>query len=177
MKLIVGLGNLGKSYSKNRHNIGFMVVDKLAKDHSWKTMKACRARVCKFKLGNESIKLIKPLTFMNNSGFSVSCVAKSEKKLDLSDIYVIHDDLDISLGKYKVDFGKGPREHKGVNSIEKCLKTRSFWRVRVGVENRGSKMIPGEAYVLRNFSKKELGVVDKIIPKIIKGLLARFESN
>ena len=174
--MIVGLGNPGKKYINTRHNIGFMVVDRLAKKWklSWKTdKKAATLRTLKFTESTENSKiiLVKPMTFMNSSGLAVKKLTR-RYSLDARRLFVIHDDLDIPLGEYKIQFGKGPKGHGGVNSIEQYLKTRDFWRIRIGIENRlkGLKSLKGlrrEDYVLGKFGKEEKKVIDEVIKKII----------
>ena len=117
--------------------------------------------------------LAKPMTFMNDSGLAVQKLA-AFYKLPATDIYVIHDDLDIGLGAYKIQKGIGPKVHNGVNSIEEKLGTKEFYRVRVGVDNReGENRIPGEDYVLQNFRKEEKKVLKEKIDIIVEELLKK----
>ena len=156
MKLIVGLGNPGKKYKNNRHNVGFMVVDELARHAPGKPW-----------------ILFKPQKFMNRSGVEVKKWLKKRKGRTLPDLYVIHDDLDIELGKYKITFGKGPKVHNGLKSIYEQLGTKNFWHVRIGIDNRlttGFKET-GEEYVLQNFRPEEKKVVGKTIKKTAKRLV------
>ena len=123
MKLVVGLGNPGEKYKNTRHNVGFMVIDELEKH--------------KDDLGK--VMLVKPMKFMNKSGDVVARI-KNFHKIGLDDVYVVHDDLDIRLGEYKIQKGVGPKVHNGVNSVEQELGSKEFWRVRVGVDGRGLKI-------------------------------------
>jgi PTH1 family peptidyl-tRNA hydrolase len=146
MKLIIGLGNPGRKYEKTRHNAGFMVLDALAS----KMVNGQWSMVNKFQsliINHQSLAILaKPQTFMNESGKAVAALATfylprwQAGKLPATSIYVIHDDLDIALGKYKIQKGKGPREHNGIISIDKALGTRDYWHVRVGIENRKSRL-------------------------------------
>lgn len=173
MKLVVGLGNPGEKYEKTRHNVGFMVVDRLAGDKNWARSKGSPLEYVFLKAGNEDVEVIKPQTFMNNSGEAVKGPFRKHKELTINDLIVVHDDLDIRLGEYKIQKGKGPLLHYGVESIEKHLKTKEFWRVRIGVENRevkGNKGIPGEKYSLMNFSNEERLILDKVTAKIVDEL-------
>ncbi|QQS39229.1 aminoacyl-tRNA hydrolase [Candidatus Woesebacteria bacterium] len=183
MKLVIGLGNPGKEYDKTRHNVGYAVVDTLVSEIS-------RIRICdvKFrhdrKLNSEIAKVddlvfAKPTTFMNNSGLAVSKLA-SYFRVARNDIYVVHDDLDINIGDFKIQNTKGPHNHNGVLSVEEHLGGRDFWRVRVGIENRkrvhddtksNLAFIPGEDYVLSRFGKDEIGIVDKATKQIVEDLL------
>jgi PTH1 family peptidyl-tRNA hydrolase len=153
MKLIIGLGNPGEKYRYTRHSVGLVVVEKLSK----------------LKLPKNVIVKESGL-FMNLSGVFVrSQLAKYHIKE--SDLYVIHDDLDIPLGSYKIQFGVGPKVHNGINSIESELGTKDFWRVRVGIENRKSgENILGEEYVLENFSVEEKKILDSVVNKICDDL-------
>ncbi len=157
MKLIIGLGNPGKKYAKTRHNAGYILVDKL---HSMVSSMT-------------DIVLLKPGTSMNKSGQAVKKLVDSHKTA-MGDLYIIHDDLDIKLGEYKIQKGKGPKDHKGVNSIEDSLGETDFWRIRIGVENRESeKRISGEEYVLQEFDGEELEIIGKVADEVIKDLQAR----
>jgi len=153
VKLIIGLGNPGKSYAETRHNTGFLVVDALQK----------------VKLP-KAVVLRKSDVFMNDSGSFVKKLT-SAYHLVPSALYIVHDDLDIKLGEYKIQFGRGPKDHNGILSIEDKLGTKDFWRVRVGVDNRPLDGKPmGEEYVLQNFSEEERKILDKVIFEVCKKL-------
>lgn len=153
--------------------MGFRVVDRLqTTDYNqtqWEEDKKFQAVICRPK--TVDIILAKPQTFMNDSGRAVGKLV-NWYKIEPNDIYAIHDDLDIPLGSYKIQKGKGPRLHYGVQSIEKALGTEDFWRVRVGVDNRKAeaRRTPGEQYVLQDFTEEEQEIVDEVIDKIIKEL-------
>lgn len=174
MKLIVGLGNPGEGYSKTRHNVGFMVVDRLVEKLNapdWTASKKFEAELTI----KDDLVIVKPTTFMNASGKSVRKLARHHK-IEPKDIWVIHDDLDISLGEYKVQKGKGPREHKGIGSVEKELGKESFWRVRVGVDNRGEEKTLGERYVLEKFKEEELVTIESKVDEIADRLIGLLEK-
>lgn len=154
MKLLVGLGNPEAKYQKTRHNVGVMIIDKL-----------------KGELKREFV-LKKSSVFMNSSGIFIKKLISDYSLKDLDNLYVIHDDLDIKLGEYKIQFGKGPKDHNGIISIENELKTKDFWRIRVGIENRESQnKIKGELYTLENFLPQELIIINSVVAKIQKKLL------
>ncbi len=154
MKLIIGLGNPEEKYKNNRHNVGHIVVDELL------------TRVLP-----PGVIVRKTITFMNESGEFVRKLVE-QYRINPSDLWVIHDDLDIPLGSYKTQKGKGPKLHNGVNSIEEELGTDDFWRVRGGVDSRDSNnRIPGEEYVLQDFSDKELELLKPVIKEICKKLV------
>ncbi|MGA3291554.1 MAG: aminoacyl-tRNA hydrolase [Candidatus Microgenomates bacterium] len=153
MKLIVGLGNPEEKYFASRHNVGHDVVEEFQK------MKPPQSFVVK-----------KTSVYMNESGSFVKNLIE-KYKLDPSDLYIIHDDLDIPLGSFKIQFGIGPKIHNGVNSVEQELGTKDFWRVRVGIENRATDSnISGEEYVLQDFTDDEKKIIDGVISEVCKKL-------
>lgn len=159
MKLIVGLGNPGGKYKNNRHNVGFMVVDELEKLN------------LPAQADFPEVIFFRPQKFMNRSGGEVKRLWKKWKGRILpvlQDLYVIHDDLDIELGKFKINFAKGPRVHNGLLSIYEQLGTKDFWHVRIGIDNRlqtGFKGT-GEEYVLENFRPEERRVIKNICQEL-----------
>lgn len=171
MKLIVGLGNPGEEYRQNRHNLGYQVVERLAGEGDWE--KKFESLIIK----RDGWLLVKPVTFMNQSGKAVSQVV-SFYKVDLDDLWVVHDDLDIRLGEYKIQKGVGPKVHKGIKSIEESLGSSNFWRVRVGVDNRSrlAGRTPGEEYVLQDFSAEEKEIVAEVIEKVVKELESKINE-
>ncbi len=162
MKLVVGLGNPGETHANNRHNVGFMVVDRLAKEAGWESK--FEALILKAR----DYLLVKPQTFMNRSGEVVAKLANFYK-VATDDLMVIHDDLDIRLGEYKIQKGVGPKVHNGLTSVEERLGTANFWRLRIGVDNRptGQARTPGEEYVLADFLPEEKAIVDGVIEKVV----------
>jgi len=160
MKLIVGLGNPGGKYKNTRHNVGFLVAEALQKT----------------KLPKDFV-VKKSDKFMNESGSFVKKMV-DQYKIDPSNLYIVHDDLDIKLGEYKIQFGVGPKVHNGVNSVEETLGTKYFWRVRVGVDNRKSdNRISGEDYVLEDFTGDERKILDTIIKELCKKLVTSFKNT
>ncbi|MFH1291814.1 MAG: aminoacyl-tRNA hydrolase [bacterium] len=150
MKIIIGLGNPGAKYAKTRHNVGWMILDELS-DGKWHESKKSKAMYLKTEIDGEQVELIKPLTFMNNSGHSVSHTIKNHNlKLD-KDLIVIHDDKDIELGKIKVQADRSSAGHKGVQSIIQQLGTQNFIRVRVGIANKKSLTQSTDKFVLKKF--------------------------
>jgi len=159
MKLVVGLGNPGEKYKNTRHNAGFLVAEALQK------------RISNQKIASLRVKIFKSDKFMNESGACIS-VLVHKYSVNPSDLYIIHDDLDIPLGSYKIQFGVGPKDHNGVNSIEAELGTKDFWRVRVGVDNRNPEdRIQGESYVLEDFKGDERKMLDATIKKLLIDLI------
>lgn len=181
MKLIVGLGNTGEEYQSNRHNVGFMVVDQLAAKKSygqWEDVSKLRSKTLKVR---NLILLAKPQTMMNSSGVVVKKLVDFYK-VDTNNLYLVYDDLDLALGKYKIQKGKEPKGHKGIRSVDKAMGTKQYWHVRVGIENRnyesgimnqGKCKISGEEYVLEDFKEDEVEIVEFLTAKIIKDLISR----
>lgn len=166
MKLIVGLGNPGDQYKNTRHNVGFMFMDVLAGrlNEKWTFDKKSNAEIIK----TQKFLVAKPQTFMNSSGEAVGYLTHYYK-ITPSNVYIVHDDLDIPLGQYKIDFAKGPKVHGGINSIIDHLHTDDFWRVRIGVDNRDpDNRILGEEYVLQPFLKEEKEIIHKVISQILR---------
>lgn len=171
MKLIVGLGNPGEEYKNNRHNVGFMVLDKLVGQGSWNKNKSGQVLYFWLKKGRSAIELVKPQSFMNSSGQAILYIKSKHLKMKADDMYVVHDDLDIRFGEYKIQKGKGPKDHKGLNSIYDSLGTDAFWHVRIGVDNREKEnRIPGETYVLQDFKNDELTQLGGVINEVCKKL-------
>ena len=176
MKLIIGLGNPGEEYKKTRHNVGFLTVDKIANSIQYSVFsiqQKFNAEISNGIIDNEKIILAKPQTFMNNSGQAVKAIV-DYYKIDPENIIVIHDDLDIPLGKYKFSKNKNSGGHKGVQSIIDHLGTKDFSRIRIGIGTGvqvSTCKIPTEKFVLERFNEKEMeiaeGVIDKVSDKIV----------
>jgi PTH1 family peptidyl-tRNA hydrolase len=174
MKLIVGLGNPGRSYANNRHNIGFICLRYFARALAIKSgQKKGLARIGTGTAAGKRVVLARPQTFMNNSGQSVSRLLRSFK-VKPEDLLVIHDDLDLPLTKIRLSSGSGSGGHKGINSIIQELGTKDFARLRVGI-GRPAKPNPTEddiiAYVLSDFTPEEKRAVNQIIPKVSEAIL------
>lgn len=160
MKLVIGLGNPGKKYQNNRHNVGHQVVDKL------------KAQTSKRK----DIVVTKTNIFMNDSGSYIGKLI-STYHLEPSALYIIHDDLDLPLGTWKIQYAKGPKVHGGIADIEQKLGTKDFWRIRVGIDNRNPETrMEGEKYVLENFLPEERIILDKVINEIVSNLQFKIKS-
>lgn len=172
MKLIVGLGNPGRAYANNHHNIGFICLNHFARTHGVKfDRKQARARTGAGKVAGSKVVLAKPQTHMNLSGESVSRLVK---KFNVSpdDLIVIHDDLDLPLGKIRLSQGSSSGGHKGINSIIKELGSQDFIRVRVGIGRpAGASEDEIIAYVLSDFSPEERKSITPVIPRVSEALL------
>ncbi len=167
MQLIVGLGNPGAKYMKNRHNIGFMAVDQIAADHGFGPWKSkFQGQIAEGRLGREKVLLLKPETFMNLSGQSVG-EAMRFFKLTPEDVTVIHDEIDLAPGKLRVKQGGGHAGHNGLRSLHQHIGD-TYQRVRLGVGHPGRKeLVPH--YVLQDFAKADAEWLDDVLRGIGDG--------
>ncbi len=164
MKLLVGLGNPGAKYAKNRHNVGFLAIDAIASRHHfapWR--KRFQGETAEGQLAGEKCLLLKPTTYMNESGRSVGEAARFYK-LDLDDIIVFHDELDLAPGKIRVKVGGGNAGHNGLRSISSHLGN-DYTRVRIGIGHPGRKDIV-HRYVLSDFAKADAAWLEPLIDGI-----------
>ncbi len=161
MKLVVGLGNPGKKYSKTKHNIGFISIDHYVDTNNLKLKKERKFNGKSLKIGD--LVLLKPHTFMNNSGLSIKAVM-DYYSIDINNILVIYDDLDLPLGKTRLREKGSAGGHNGIKSIISHLKTEEFKRVRVGIDK--NPLIETKNYVLGSFSKKETEIMKPVYSKI-----------
>ncbi|HKC04383.1 MAG TPA: aminoacyl-tRNA hydrolase [Patescibacteria group bacterium] len=153
MKLVVALGNPGIEYLNTRHSVGFLVIDELQK--------------AKF---SKDVVLRKSDVFMNESGDFVKKLV-DQYKLNPENLYVIHDDLDIRLGEYKIQLGHSPKDHNGTKSVDESLGTDKYWHVKIGIDNRPLDQRPlGVEYVLQNFTDEERKTVEAAIKKAVNEL-------
>lgn len=168
VSLIVGLGNPGNEYARTRHNAGFMALDILATvaqpnpavQGHFELHKKSQTELCKVDAQHW---LAKPQQFMNNSGKAVRSLIEFfslyelQQDAALNSLFVVHDDLDLELGTWKMQFGTGPKIHNGLLSLYQHLGTRNFWHVRIGVDGRGgSRTMPGSNYVLAQFEPAQM---------------------
>lgn len=167
MILIVGLGNPGKKYKKTRHNVGFWAMDELAKKETWQESKKANCLYLKTQISDKNAELIKPLTFMNNSGKCVRYV-KRKRSIKPEDIIIIHDDIDLPLGTIRVSKNISSAGHKGIQSIIDELGTKNFTRIRIGIQPKIGKPQNVEEFVLKRFTKEEGKRIQKIIKTAIK---------
>jgi len=167
-KMIVGLGNPGEKYINTRHNTGFLFIDFLLENYN--VIKEGKLKNSHFFKLDNGDTLLKPDTFMNNSGLAVQEAVRWFDTDIERDLIVVHDDLDIPLGKYKYQFAKSPKVHNGVKSVEDHLGTNRFYRIRIGIDNRGDKKIDGEMYVLSKFNSNESTILNEVLSEIISEL-------
>jgi peptidyl-tRNA hydrolase, PTH1 family len=169
MKLIIGLGNPDTKYQNTRHNLGQKIIKKFVETHdraSLLTKKNLDAEILETGQGSNKIIFAISTDYMNNSGLTVQKISQFYK-INPSDIYIIHDDLDLEVGDYKIQFNRGPAGHNGIKSIIENLGTQAFNRIRIGI-GKPINNIPAEDYVLKSFSKSESAIINPIIPKIFE---------
>lgn len=174
MNIVIGLGNPGNIYKNTRHNVGFEIVHSLAEtlnSPKFTLKKKLKAEVCKV---DDNILAV-PTTYMNGSGFAAKAVIdyyKKNHKKNFENVYVVHDDLDLALGEFKVKFASGPVAHNGLLSVYQHLGTKNFWHVRVGIDGRdGDRSIEPASYVLHRFAPGEQERFNAIKPEIVRKLI------
>ncbi len=182
MKLFVGLGNPGAQYARQRHNVGYVALDKIVDAHSlgaWR--KRFQGETAEGTLGGERVMLLKPTTYMNDSGRSVGEAARF-LKIPVEDIYVFHDEIDLAPAKLKVKVGGGNAGHNGLRSITAHMGNE-YYRVRIGVGHPGNKDAVAH-YVLHDFAKVEYAWLDPLLdamadaaPYLARGDSSRFLSQ
>lgn len=164
MKLLVGLGNPGADHARNRHNIGFMVADAIAEAHGFSAWKnKFQGQICDGTLDGEKCLLLKPSTYMNESGCSVA-EAQRFYKIDLDDVIVFHDELDLAPGKVRVKTGGGVAGHNGLKSLTRYIGN-DYVRVRIGIGHPGDKSRV-HSHVLKDFSRAEMEWASPLIDAI-----------
>lgn len=169
MWLFVGLGNPGKKYEKNRHNVGFMIVDAFQNSQNAADFRSkFNGAYAESVTVGSKIGLLKPQTYMNESGQSVGATAKFYK-IPAERIVVFHDELDLAPGEIRVKKGGGNAGHNGLKSIQAHLGTPDFWRVRIGIGHPGDKArVSG--YVLSDFAQADQVWLENILQKMPKAL-------
>jgi len=193
---IVGLGNPGPEYAKSRHNAGFMVVDRLvsyqllggrpmANKVAWEELSAFGVHRADVVVDTKAIQVqvLKPQRFMNQSGPTLTGywsyywkqIWQNERASLTNRLWVIHDDLDVPIGQFKIQFGTGPKVHNGLLSLYQAIGTEQFWHVRVGVDGRmGTRHQAGQDYVLASFSSEERKLMDETIDGLLVELGKKF---
>jgi peptidyl-tRNA hydrolase, PTH1 family len=183
MRLLVGLGNPGSRYARNRHNVGFKTADAIARRHGVAAFRnRFKGELAELPIAGERVLLLKPQTFMNASGESVGDAARFFK-IPPDDIVVIHDEIDLRPGKLRVKCGGGNAGHNGLRSIDAFLGP-DYWRVRIGVGHPGIKELV-QPYVLQNFADEErtawveplLAAIAETIPLLVSGAPDAFMSE
>jgi len=175
MFLIIGLGNPLKKYINTRHNVGFMAIDKFKENNNFpgfKFDKKSNALLSK----KDNIILLKPQTFMNESGKSVKKIIK-DKNIKLENLIVVHDDIDLIIGKIKIVKDRGSAGHKGVESIINELKTKNFIRIRIGIGFQSEKPKDTKNFVINNFTKEEKEIINKTLEEVNEAIKIIIENG
>ncbi len=180
--IIAGLGNPGEEYENTRHNVGRIVLEVLKKSgdaefSDWKEDVKNKALVSTGRLAGKKATLLEPNNFMNNSGLSLKSLVLSKKSAE--ELIVIHDDLDLPIGTFRISFNRGPGGHNGIKSIIKNIKTEAFVRIRIGISpttpSGKLKKPTGEAdvdkFIISEFKKPEFDVLKKISKKIADAIV------
>lgn len=187
MKFIIGLGNPGKEHEYTRHNAGFLALDVLAAHldaPAFTLEKKFNALVTRIESDGETYLLVKPQTYMNDSGIAVQAVLSyynalpkrlgllAKKDSDLSDaLTIVHDDVDFPLGTVKSQTDRNAGGHNGVTSVIERLKTKNFRRVRIGISGPRKETVPTDKFVLEKFSAAELKQLEGVWPEVMKKIL------
>ena len=170
MKLIVGLGNPGVEYQFTPHNLGFLVVDRVANERGIEVRnRQCRALTARAVIGSETVLLAKPETFMNLSGISVRELVSKHDVRPEEDLIVIQDELDFPLGTLRIHRRRSSAGHNGIESIINALGTQDFLRIRMGVAP-DHKIEDGMSYLLAPFRKAQLKVVDPVLDTAVEAV-------
>lgn len=166
MFLVVGLGNPGKEYVNTRHNVGFMAADALAKEYGFDSFREkFDGLIAEGKIGGEKVYLLKPLTYMNLSGNSVVKAANFYKILP-QNVIVIHDDMDLPIGKIKAKIGGGSGGHNGIKSVDAAISA-NYNRIRIGIGHAQGGVKETCDFVLSQFSKAEIEGVSEVISTVV----------
>ena len=188
MKLIVGLGNPGEKYEKTRHNIGFMALDQFLKDFeptkqtSWEDNSKFKSYIAEVewqpKFGDlEKVILVKPKTYMNDSGLAVSLLVNFYK-ITPSDVWILHDDVDFPIGSMKIRLGGASAGHRGIMSIIEQIGTDKFWRFRLGIGRPGESEHSGVShYVLDSFNHEDHGKLRELLKRASKAIQMGLEEG
>ncbi len=169
--LIVGLGNPGLRYEKTRHNLGFMLIDWLAREFQTQVKREeCRSLIGRAIIENQTVELVKPQTFMNLSGEAVSCLLKKENRT-AEKLIVVSDDLALPLGTIRVRPKGSAGGHNGLKSIIACLQTEEFIRLRIGIQPE-HPLKEQKDFVLEKFSKTDSEIIEKVLQQSAEAVRA-----
>lgn len=182
MKIIIGLGNPGNEYAKTRHNVGYGVIDALKDKMNFPDFiekSKFHAFISEGEFRDEKVILVKPLTYMNLSGKTAAALTKFYKIL-FNDMWVVYDDLDFELGKFKIKEHGSAGSHNGMDSIISYLGSENFPRIRIGIDSRTEEQKlsgKGKNYVLSRFTKKEEAIIFKVIEKAAEVIIYALENG
>lgn len=169
MKLILAIGNPEKKYEKTRHNIGVVILEEIIASLNLENPKKDKKLEAKLTKA-DNLLLAESQNFMNESGRTAKKISNFFN-IEPEDILIIHDDSDLNIGSFKLQIGKNPAGHHGIESVVSHLGTKDFWRLRIGIrpENENGRQKAGD-FVLKKISKQELTIIEKMLPKIIENI-------
>jgi len=175
MKLIIGLGNPGKEYKNNRHNVGFIILDSICKKYKdnfpvFKEDKKLKSEISIGEINGEKIILAKPITFMNNSGISLTAI-KSFYKIRLEDILIIQDDKDLEFSKIRIKDESSAGGHNGIKSIISAIGTNKIKRFKFGVANEKLDFMETDKFVLEDFNTEEKKKINEMMEEILEEIM------
>lgn len=171
MKLVVGLGNPGRKHERTRHNLGFLIIDQIARQNRVTVKKKlCEAMVGEWSNDREGVLLVKPQTYMNRSGESVKCLLGHFRSAP-EDLIVIYDDLDLAFGRIRIRPTGGAGGHRGILSILESLAGARFYRVRVGIGRPPDGMDPVD-FVLEQFTLQEVDQLDEVVSRASEAVVS-----
>lgn len=178
MKLVICLGNIGGKYEKTRHNVGFMFADKLANKLgvNFSNESKFKAHIAKGEYNNEAIWIVKPQTYMNLSGEALLTLKSFYKSINISDLFLVYDDISLEVGKIRFRAKGSDGGHNGVKSIIKHAQTDVFGRLKIGIGPQPSFM-KAEDYVLQNFNNEQFTTLDTTLPKCVEAFLYYCDVN
>lgn len=179
MKLVIGLGNPGKDYERTWHNAGFLALDKLADElgtGKFKTEKKFSTETAAGKLGREKVILAKPQTFMNESGRAVAAMLKFYK-LSVNDLLVIHDDIDLPLGKLRIAKDSSAGGHNGIKSIISSVGSQDFLRIKMGVRTEVTDKMKAADYVLKKINLKDFKYLQEEIDRAVQAAVCAMAES
>ena len=169
--LVVGLGNPGAQYENTRHNLGFMLIDDLARQtNAVVKREECRALVGRAEIEGATVELVKPQTFMNLSGESLACLLRKTERA-IEKLIVVSDDLALPIGKIRLRTKGSDGGHNGLKSITNCLKTQEFIRLRIGIAP-AHQLNDAKRFVLEKFPKNDLEIIEKVLEKSTAAICA-----
>ncbi len=179
--IIAGLGNPGDQYRSTRHNVGFFVVDELARRwHSAISMEKWQAEYVSLSVRNEKVHLVKPVTFMNRSGIAVANFVRFFK-VTPGHLLIVHDDLDMAPGRVKLVMGGGTGGHNGIKSLVEALGTKDFYRLKIGIGRPGNgdthPDFPVDKYVLSTFPDEDFKVLQSQYDSFEKGICLLLQDD
>jgi len=177
MIIIAGLGNPGEKYKNTPHNVGFEAIDKFAEKNNFPDFKLSEkfnALISEMIIGDKKIILAKPQTFMNESGKAIKKLAETGS---LTDLIVVHDDIDLSLGEIKISKDRGSAGHKGVESIINAFGTKNFTRIRIGILPQAGKPESVEQFVLKKLSESEEKILEEATEQAIFAIENQLYGN